>query len=240
MQWLPGNFVHDLLLWVWSVVDSWAGYTTGGVLVALITVRAWLYKELSKVQALAALTFFVLFALFSSWRTEYLKTAPGLKLEINSVAVGSVGQTGVTGVTVFARISNLGNPTIADEWSLNFYPVGTPVKKYGPLVIHRDAPVTFRGFNGNTIEEHFTAKDTLYSKTIPTPLVNGAREEGFMSFLLPDVSKGDAEKVGARYELVCRDVAGNTIRGSWVWDGSRLPGAPYVPGMDDPNEVKPQ
>ena len=80
------NFLRDLGVFLRAVINNWAGYTTGGVIVAFVTLYVMLRETaVPKRWAIALALFFLLLAFFNAWRNEYLKTHPGLALKVFEV-----------------------------------------------------------------------------------------------------------------------------------------------------------
>ncbi|HEY2496356.1 MAG TPA: hypothetical protein VGK24_04745 [Candidatus Angelobacter sp.] len=62
----------DLYQFLWAVLNSWAGYTTGGIVVAL----AWLWSTISQTAmsrkpGIILALFFLFMAFFNAWRKQY-------------------------------------------------------------------------------------------------------------------------------------------------------------------------
>lgn len=62
----------DLFQFLKAVLNSWAGYTTGGIVVALV----WLWSTVSQIPmsrkaGIILAIFFLLMALFNAWRKQY-------------------------------------------------------------------------------------------------------------------------------------------------------------------------
>jgi hypothetical protein len=119
------DFVREFFIFAWAVINNWAGYCTGGVVVALL----WFWSTLKqqpipkKLGLIVAAVFFAL-AIFSAWREQYHRAqeaearGPRLVGEIQGTLVGiSEGQVGMIMV---ATISNLptGDPSIVKMYSL--------------------------------------------------------------------------------------------------------------------------
>jgi hypothetical protein len=171
-------------------------------------------------------------ALFSSWRSEYLKTAAGLRLRVEAIDVGDL-QGGVA-VIILGDVSNLGaTPTIADNWHLKVIsPAGEQLFDGMPLAILEGKPFSFAF--GSTIFS-YNPSDALYKKTV-TPLPQGAKVTGFLIFAMPDTLKGQMiTKVGTRLVVYCSDVFGNEIHGEHAITGKRVNGWPYLPGINPPS-----
>jgi hypothetical protein len=63
------EWLRDLLEFCWTVLNSWAGYTTGGIIVALV----WLWSTISttppsRPAGIGLAIFFLIMAFFNAWR----------------------------------------------------------------------------------------------------------------------------------------------------------------------------
>src|SRR5436309_8565325 len=64
----------DLFRFLWAVINSWAGYATGGVVVALAGLWSTIFQvSLSRRVAIALALFFLFMAFFNAWRKQYHK-----------------------------------------------------------------------------------------------------------------------------------------------------------------------
>jgi hypothetical protein len=65
------DYINDIGRFLWAVINNWAGYTTGGVLVALL----WLWTTfrqipLSRKIGIGVAVIFLFFAVFNAWRDQ--------------------------------------------------------------------------------------------------------------------------------------------------------------------------
>jgi hypothetical protein len=216
----------------WWPLMSCAAFTILAILVELKQKTSRWAMQIS----LGLATFFLLFASYQAWNDEYEKTHPGLHLDIDSVGTASTSDTVI--VLVIASISNVGSPSIADQWQLEMTPVsGKPITIH-PMLIPKDKPMTFRSGYGR--ETSYDPSDALYLKSASTPVSTGAKETGFMIFALSNVSVGQANGVGTVYKLICSDIFGTKIWAQHTMNGHGERGPmPYYPGMIPPDvEVK--
>jgi hypothetical protein len=229
--WLPGSVPHDFLVWLWSVINSWAGWSTGGVIVLFVALKEIFHKPFSRRGSIVIAGCFLALALFSSWRSEYLKTAAGLRLHVEAIDVGDL-QAGIA-VIILGDVSNLGaTPTIADNWHLKIIsPDGEQLFDGTPLAILDGKPFSFNF--GSTIYS-YNPSDALYKKTV-APLPQGDKVTGFLVFAIPDTLKRQTIiRVGTRLVVYCSDVFGNEIHGEHTITGKRVDGWPYLPGINPP------
>ena len=204
---------------------------------AIFTILAVVAHYWKKTDRWVANTIFVFavillfFASYEAWRDEFMKTHPGLHLVMDAWGTGTAPEG--MGVVVLAGISNLGSPSIADEWMLEMIPVnGSRPTKIPPMIIPQDRP----------LELHFDAvpslaydpKDALYIKVASTPLPTGAKETGFLLFHFKGIGRDQSNIPGTKYRLTCRDVAGNEVSVEWKATGEQFQKVPYFPGITEP------
>jgi hypothetical protein len=67
------DWIRDLGIFIWSVANNWAGYATGGIIVALIWLRSVLQPKWkpSRTFSLGLVFLFLLLASFEAWRNQY-------------------------------------------------------------------------------------------------------------------------------------------------------------------------
>src|SRR6266496_4592186 len=63
------EWISELGAFLWAVINNWAGYTTGGVVVALL----WLWSTLKQIPisrkfGIGIALIFLFFAIFNAWR----------------------------------------------------------------------------------------------------------------------------------------------------------------------------
>lgn len=69
-------YMQEMWIFIWSVVNSWAGYATGGVLVASFWLLQLLRKDdlpraISRKIGIGLAIVFLFFAFFNAWREQY-------------------------------------------------------------------------------------------------------------------------------------------------------------------------
>lgn len=68
------TYLRDLFEFLWAVINSWAGYSTGGVAVALLSLWSILGRvQYSRRFGIALAEFFLFLAFFNAWRVEHQK-----------------------------------------------------------------------------------------------------------------------------------------------------------------------
>ena len=65
--------ISDIFQFIWAVINNWAGYATGGLLVALVWVwSVWKDKPTPRAVLLALAGLFLFFAFFKAWDDQRL------------------------------------------------------------------------------------------------------------------------------------------------------------------------
>jgi hypothetical protein len=231
------EIIREISIWAWAVINNWAGYATGGVIVAL----AWLWstfrqKPTSKKFGIGIALVFLCAALFNAWRDQYQKTYPGLRLTIDEWAIGQMdfvnsGNLALLGTGAFSEVTatvrNLGNPSIADNWSFSMSVPDQQNSINGKLVDYNPPPKDPIVISGDPISvDKFLFK--LTKSVIPT----GDKRQGLLLFFIPDKSRGELEKAHAVMTLTCHDIAGNVITASQEWKPSQSGGHVHFPDLD--------
>src|SRR6266496_3760418 len=123
------EWISELGAFLWAVVNNWAGYTTGGVVVALL----WLWSTLKQVPisrkvGIVVASIFLFFAVFNAWREQH-NALVELQKRLDTLTVpkfsGDIGYSVAPGgkdnqdslVTIQGIIKNEGAPSIIGDWS---------------------------------------------------------------------------------------------------------------------------
>lgn len=62
----------DLLEFFWAVINSWAGYATGGIIVALVWLWSTVFSiPVSRRTGIGLAVFFLVMAFFNAWRKQF-------------------------------------------------------------------------------------------------------------------------------------------------------------------------
>jgi hypothetical protein len=248
--------VSDVLTFIWAVFNNWAGYATGGIIVASVSLWQLLRKkplarDLTKKIGIGLSLLFLCMALFKSWNEQHhgaldaneklrALTVPQLVLKVDQFGPMNLSSAdpqlnGRTGVIAVANITNEGAPSIAEQFLLIIVlPNG---RTYGPLepfetLDKRDVGVFTT--SDETPEVIFSqAQDSLSEKAYAKPIENGTRVRGILQFTVPlGVELKDLKVMGAQYIFSCTDITGREVRSLQMWRGGNkriehLPGLTY-------------
>jgi hypothetical protein len=245
----------DILTWLWAVLNNWAGYLTGGLLIASATFWAiWKDRPVPRTALLILSGLFLVMALYKAWQDKHIaltsadrmiaklekdlsetkdalaeekgKRTPDLQMEMKFLSIGHVKDES-TGITVVASVTNLGMPSIVQNYLLRI-----ELPSRGQLVV---GPVHFEGMV--TLEREnqpglsFTSKDVLYDKTATNPIATGGRAEGLLIFLLEGVSRDEVQAAKESLVLSCQDVTGKLSEAKYPKQDKAIEAIPHFPGV---------
>ena len=147
------------------------------------------------------------------------------------VGTGQRQDTGNPIALLAASVANLGQPSIADEWSVEVVTKEGAHIDRRPSVIFQDKPIEMGYVNGKT--QIYDPKDALYLKTASDPVTTGAKRTGFLIFDFPKMSF----QPGTIFRLKCKDIAGNIIVSpDFSLAGPSPDVMPYYTGTTEPKQ----
>jgi hypothetical protein len=209
---------------LWAVATNWAGYTTGGLVVALL----WLWSTLRqvpisrKIGTIVAIAFLVL-AFFNAWRDKYhdaLKTQakidelskPELQGRVDAVGAapsGAHGENAVVAIT--ASITNTGAPSIADITGVTITPKsgGQPI----PGNFLPKGNITLQGSGQSALS--LSPADHLPTKAFAQPIARGGGVGGYLMVVVHGITK-DQVLGGSTVVLNFNDVNGKQYSAQFV------------------------
>lgn len=209
--------LKDFGVYVLSFLDKWFFWVGIAMLIGDLLDKYWpRFKEkIGKwvpqwaFGGLAALLFIL--AGFQVWHDEYTKTH-GLHLAMDEWGFArgmsprlSQKLGNGTPIIIIATIRNVGNPSIADNWSLSVDAGGRTIEPgMVDFNITDPPPITF---DGDTIP----MSKLLYKET-ETPIQSGDEKQGILIFFASRIALKDLAVKGTKLTLTCHDVAGDVIR----------------------------
>jgi hypothetical protein len=247
------DILKEIVTFVWAVINNWAGYFTGGVIVALLGLWATVkQKPLPRRIGIASALFFLAGASFNAWedqrklvkgsesdlslaRTQLAQeedhSRPKLTLSIDSAMSGALAPEKLVLITVFASISNspVGAPSIAEDWNLEVTDVSSKQKIKSESVM---VPKTLTYENVGGRRSIQIPGEALYEKTM-TPIAAGAKVRGLLIFRIPGMKLGKLP-TKLKLQLSCKDVSGKSIIASVVWSSTKKDAFQHLPGMAMP------
>jgi hypothetical protein len=242
-------FLSDLLSFVWAVINSWAGYATGGVIVALVALWFTLrQKQVPRWLGVTLAVIFLVFAFFHAWRGEHRaaieaqrerqkvddelsalkrKSLPKLKGQILFSGI-SRNDPDANNVLFVVSLNNDGAPSITKNWSASI-----DIPRRGSI---SGTPVHYRrGFDflGNGEEgQRLENSDAIYEKTAERPVMEGSEVHGFLVFDFKGIRPEDINRDGAVVRLTFFDIRDheNTITGL-LPIGGNSDSLSHIPGI---------
>jgi hypothetical protein len=213
------DLFKELVEFLVSVINSWAGYATGGVLVAALWLWSTIRNQPVPRNVAIGLAFLFLFAaFFNAWRTQRHKVVslnsqiellskPNFEISQGSFITCNVQLRLANGEiktfpSVFATISilNHGANSVAIDWQMiGNFPDGTKMagKAYSP-----PSNLDFN-FGGGPIS--FSPDQSLFKRGMASPTTTGALSGGYVLFLF-DIDPGrNLQAVGTTFDLSVKD-----------------------------------
>jgi len=215
------ELLKEIGIFFWAVINNWAAYSTGGIIVALI----WLWstakqKTIPRPVGFGVAIFFLVCAFFNAWIVQYhdaealreeikkvnSERTPNFTGEIESISSAPSGTNNQDSIIfIFARVRNTGSPSVADHWN------ATVVLKSGKILELKDIvipkhPVIFRMPSGMRMSLSFD--DYLPIKAVNHPIPTGGECDGFFWGLAQGAAQQEVMDVGAIAKLNFSDVTG--------------------------------
>lgn len=221
------ELLRDIGVFLWAVINSWAGYCTGGAIVALL----WLWSTMKQQTIprqlgilLAAL--FLAVAIFNAWRDQKQKADLGSReiaklerqiadlaqssfaMQIDFAILGAQPSGSHAGLIVTLTNSGASSSVLPDSWKLH--------------AITDDA----RSFEGwpNTLKDknldfclspkslmRFARSDALYQKA-SAPVERNGYQQGFLWFGLPSLPREKLIAPTTRLVVEAQSVTGQKFQ----------------------------
>jgi hypothetical protein len=213
------DLLRDLFEFTLAVVNSWAGYATGGVVVALL----WLWSTLRNEQipkriGVAVAIFFLFAAFFNAWRIQHLAVAgltsridliskPDFEVVPTSLNIGQealLGTHEMTVVLLTVTILNHGAPSVVKDWSFAIVR-SDGVEVFGTPYLE---PVTKVGNGDQNLPGLVLSSDQSLLKTATRiPIPTGGAADGYMLFMFPTMTNDEIRSPGSQMKLDIKDMA---------------------------------
>jgi hypothetical protein len=219
-----------------DVLNSWAGYCTGGVIVALL----WLWSTLNEVPisrkiGIAVAIFFLAVALFNAWQKQYRRAntaeLPNLSARIDFLYGGNVTEINGAQLWMVVALKNEGAPSVAGGYRLGIEFEDRTIL-IAPTRINDGYEL--RG-EGDKVLARFSSSNRLEDKTMSTTIQRGLPVRGWLRFDFPGIE--DSKIRAAKKTLCFRDVNDKEYSISFT-RFTPLSSPLYYPGSgDNPFEV---
>jgi hypothetical protein len=230
------KLLGDIGSFLWSVINNWAGYCTGGIIVALL----WIWSTVKqttvprRIGIIVAISFLAV-ATFNAWREQKKRaddadvarqkaearfdelTIPKMSADIVGMmdAHMTIGTNNRSLITLVVTVRNLGAPSIAQFKKASITLSGG--QEFHPqLMLPTGKDVVLPGGTGVpsiTLKE----KDRLLDRTMNNPILTGSAVLGWLQCVIPYMQHSELQGATVRLELV--DVAGKPFMATKVMGG---------------------
>jgi hypothetical protein len=223
--------MSDFSEFLWAVINNWAGYATGGLVVATF----WLYfvwkdKPMPRAIGFILAGAFLLMAFFKAWReqkqtvaqrdlqiTMFQKqidslTKPDFELTAGTFVISTLkrhwptgkGATGKrTDEVIFVPLSilNHGAPSVVSKFRMSVSFQGGETVQGIPLVMADSIVLP----PPNSAPITFTPDQSLFKKAVAQPIPTGGIVGGFVLFLFPEEFNEQLRSAGTVISIVLED-----------------------------------
>jgi hypothetical protein len=213
------DFFKDLLTFLWAVIDSWAGYTTGGIIVAIL----WLWsilrqRAVPRKIAVAVAVFFVFCAVFHAWREQFHKasnvqakfdasTKPEFRVVIAQI-IGTYSSSGKTVFLVQMGVFNRGADSVLANISAHYQ---SPTLNSDVDVVYMPPEEEVRAFP----EEWRTEDRPVPNMQSVGMISRGALVPGKLFVTVPGNHEAELGELPSALTITVRDYLGSTATG-WI------------------------
>lgn len=210
------EFLKETGIFLWSIINNWAGYTTGGLVVATLGFWSMLkQRPIPRKLAIIVSAIFFALAIINAWRDQY-HAAKGWEQKFEETSTPNLqfvayqlfaqGGEKDSNVLALVRIKNLGAPSVIE------YPKIALIHADGTTtdslwISMPDRPIILSQPNGTSVNLPPSSFLTLKAGESPVPR-NGA-VEGFFWVKFPGIDKGELLRSKAR--LSVKDALGKTL-----------------------------
>jgi hypothetical protein len=205
------EFISDLGQFVRAVINSWAGYATGGVIVALLWLwSTWKQVSVPRTIGIGLASFFLFLAIFNAWRTEYKLRRSFEEMRLSGyldtvwiAPAGTHGQSAI--VTVHGIVVNpTGPPTVAVGWGMSArLKDGRSVR--GRQIL-QSGDLKLADPNNPTIVLKVT--DYWPEATVSQPIPTGGAKMGWINGIFQDATQQELHDESTVITVSLQDVRG--------------------------------
>jgi hypothetical protein len=214
--------LSEILEFVWAVINNWAGYATGGLIVATVSFYlVWNDKPMARNVALVLSALFLLMAFFRAWRdkkralqasqtelaVERDRKQPKLSGEIGLAVTAPGREAHDSMVMLFATIKNNGAPSIAEGFESRVRLPSGQELPINAISFLPKGPLKLFGAEGGP-ELEVAVSEELRRKAIAQPIPTGGAINGFFMGLVRGADVSEVFGEGATYFLSFKDSMG--------------------------------
>jgi hypothetical protein len=231
------KFVSEFGRFWWAVFNNWAGYSTGGIIVA--TVAFWhILRDvpISRQLGLGLAVVFLCMAFFKAWRDEYLgrvvanqklrATEPDFVLDLGQIVIKYDPARDFTALLIHMQILNRGADSVAVNWHARYK--SASCEDEAEINIFAEESISLP-FSSGEYQYIIKRDDLMPLKTI-RPVTKGSIAAGLL-FVLVSGNRFDEILSGAATITVSvDDYLGKCYQADYVSSGkSSVQG--YYPGI---------
>jgi hypothetical protein len=232
------DFFEDIGRFLWAVINNWAGYTTGGVIVAAL----WLWSTVKQVpisrkSAILVAAFFLLVAIFNAWRDQRTALLNAIRERNDVVAakekeIGELQQQLDELKVLIIRVAFVDTPVIGIDprdakstefiIGLNIVNTGAPTALWGftmRIVLSNGSEFNLKPLNSTVKPLQITdangkpatqmsPQNYLPIKVGETPIPHNGRASGYLPYGISGIRADDFAKLGADMYITFFDVNG--------------------------------
>jgi hypothetical protein len=233
------EYIQEIGEFIWAVVNNWAGYCTGGLIVALLWLWATIkQRALPRQIGIALAIIFLFFAVFNAWRAKdqqlraLKESLRSPVLEGGYEGLGVITATSPEGMVVIVNgvITNPhGPPTGIVNWKMFIKSQGRNhlVSGAGFPIGGKDIVIPL-GPNDRTITLPIV---NYWPRKTTQPIPAGGASEGWYIAIFKDTIQGDLHKNNATVVLEFADVASGNLHHLEGTINGTAPGGPKPPSL---------
>jgi hypothetical protein len=207
------ELLKEIGAFLWAVLNGWAGYCTGGIIVAVVAFwHTFRKKPIGRRFGIVLAVGFLCMAVFRAWQEQYHKAnvtvsaaqyAPKLKPEIMEIYTTPVTEPDTLAVVLVARIGNSGSPSAVSRIWVSADVHG---EKYESVIVF--PPERYVVHCPGKPSRTFYKEDLLTAKVVVIPIPTGAIIPGFIVVEFHGVSQAMFADPGTTLQMKIEDAAG--------------------------------
>jgi len=236
-----GNYLSEIGSFLWAVINNWAGYCTGGVIVALL----WLWSTLKQQTVprrvgIAVAVFFLLLAIFNAWRDQHhqvidltnrlLDSTPGLSGVINYVYAAPFQDGSQTSIFISATITNSRYRSAARGWRLNYYSKSLTEDS----ILYQLIPAQIQIPDLDSGKKFTIGSEDSLAELALKPIGKGDVVSGWLLFAVPGNRKDEILNGDPTLTVTFMDYRADPSQKVAMQITPRSMPPPYVPGLTYP------
>jgi hypothetical protein len=157
---------------------------------------------------------------------------PKLALLIHGVGTGHDPQrNGVVSVLASIELTNKGEPSMADQWTVDVITSTGRVLRGRLVYMSPKASITLEGITSGPPS---FATDPIEEKAMEKPLTSGTKLNGNINAIFPDATLDEIRTPGGKVVVTCRDILDKEAKAEFKITTERAHNWGIFPGMTPP------